>query len=978
MHGIRARIMLLFVALLALSVPATPQDQEPASDANKRAVKNVRTDVVFLLDVSGSMRKRQGLTRARKLLVNILGKVVHPGTSVALVPFGSGVHEPMLFEVPNTPGGAETMRGEIRKSIERIRARDSYTYLFEGIQKSLEVLRKFKERNPEHGRHVILISDGKQLTRRGHRSPTLTAIIDFFEEKKFHKVDDWFIWYGHFGEPDDTLRDVLERTGAGRTISLDDLPTLNWAYSSVQPSAVKLETRKPGKWEQEFTLTANTDDGGIGKNLYFELDVSNLPRGMKLALEPSSVELTKPQTPIQLKLTCENGLAGDYSERVKLKVSSDKGVLHWVETPEIEMSLRIGEPRISVGAAVLQFGRMGAGMTATREIALIPNRDAAAMSPDVSVVVADNGNGAISLPRATIPASRRASLRVTLRVPEDAKPGKYAGTLSLSSDGIAIDPGAITVRYTVGNGRVTIGTDKVRISNIFAGQSGASTLTLTPDDIATRMGIAVNVAVSDLPEGVVAEIEPSIFVRHRSSLKLKLNVGPDVSAGEYTGRLRFTAPKGVDVVPAELPITFKVTKPAALLLPPTIDLGDVPAAAARTLKGSLEMSVAKHHDGHQLELVAMDETTSMEPRVFSLKIGKLVAPFTLKAADSKLGARSAVYQAFLLRGDRRVLIGNVSMRWNVVASTLKFEAWTNPGRISKSDRKAQAKLVVDATPDLAGKTMRLAVAFPQAAGMIVGCEPNAIKLQGGLQTIGIEWHVSDAVPGKHVGALRIGLADGLPGATVPNPVRVRLDVAGAAVQVVAVEGGLQGLKKDETRTLTVVLAATAVPVPTEVSLAIDRGDWPAWLQVELPKKVTIDAADKTVRIPLTVRSSQDAAPGAWRAKLRVTAVTKGVTVTPEVTALAASVPETVTVVKNVEVVKMKESEGSNSAMWVAIGVAAALILVLLVFFLAYRKPKIVHVNVPAPAEEPGTDDDLILEEEEDVFVFEGLDDETYE
>ena len=70
------------------------------------------------------------------------------------------------FDVPEDGDGVWTAIQDLRHAIEDARAADSYTYLFEAVDKGLEVLREFKEKNPGHSRHIILVSDGKQLTPR--------------------------------------------------------------------------------------------------------------------------------------------------------------------------------------------------------------------------------------------------------------------------------------------------------------------------------------------------------------------------------------------------------------------------------------------------------------------------------------------------------------------------------------------------------------------------------------------------------------------------------------------------------------------------------------------------------------------------------------------------------------------------------------------------------------------------------------------
>ena len=79
---------LLGLAMLTTTVFAD-EDTDTEIEAETRRSELPRSDAVYLFDVSGSMRKRDALNRAKTLLTQLLDKVVQPGTQTAVIPFGA-------------------------------------------------------------------------------------------------------------------------------------------------------------------------------------------------------------------------------------------------------------------------------------------------------------------------------------------------------------------------------------------------------------------------------------------------------------------------------------------------------------------------------------------------------------------------------------------------------------------------------------------------------------------------------------------------------------------------------------------------------------------------------------------------------------------------------------------------------------------------------------------------------------------------
>ncbi|MHC4491014.1 MAG: vWA domain-containing protein, partial [Planctomycetota bacterium] len=291
------------VVALALGLLATTARADEQDDAAENApTVRPRSDAVYLLDVSGSMRKQRALRRAKELLTKLLDKVVQPGTRAAVIPFGSGVHRETRFEIPERAAGAARERQRMTETIDGMLPRDTYTYLFEAVYAGLETLMEFKQANPGHSRHIVLVSDGKQLVPRDEKTTTLREILEHFTQLKFHPGEDWFIWYAHIGPPDPVLKQALERTGAGQTVPLDQLASLNWAVTRFNTNVIYGGRKLPGNWTHRQRLTAQTDASGVGRKVFFRIVAPDLPKGMVLSVQPREQEITGETTVFDLKI----------------------------------------------------------------------------------------------------------------------------------------------------------------------------------------------------------------------------------------------------------------------------------------------------------------------------------------------------------------------------------------------------------------------------------------------------------------------------------------------------------------------------------------------------------------------------------------------------------------------------------------------------------------------------------------------------
>ncbi|MHC5051159.1 MAG: VWA domain-containing protein [Planctomycetota bacterium] len=500
-----APVLALALGLLAATARA---------DENDDAIENAptvrpRSDAVYLLDVSGSMRKQRALRRAKELLNGLLDRVVQPGTQVAVIPFGSGVHRETRFEVPASAAGAARARQRMTETIDGMLPRDTYTYLFEAVYAGLETLMEFKQANPGHSRHIVLVSDGKQLVPRGEKTTTLREILEHFTQLKFRPGEDWFIWYAHIGPPDPVLKQALERTGAGQTVPLDQLASLNWAVTRFNTNVIHGGRKLPGNWSHRQRLTAQTDASGIGRKVFFQIVAKDLPKGMALRVKPTEKEITGETTVFDLEIQCKGAHGGSYEATVL--VSGESGGLHWVEPAQMRFSFNVLQGQFTASSRALDFGRIMPGASASQTLGLSGNKVARITGGNVAVEVVDVPEGVeVTLDKKTLGVGEQVG--VTVAVPADAGDGAYECRLRLVSGRYAkVDTSEVKLVYRVGYGKIVLGGDKLDFERLRPGREAKAELSFTPDAETAALGPNVKLAVTgDLPGEIELDVARDI------------------------------------------------------------------------------------------------------------------------------------------------------------------------------------------------------------------------------------------------------------------------------------------------------------------------------------------------------------------------------------------------------------------------------------------------------------------------------------
>ncbi len=840
------------------------------------------SDLVLVVDLSSSMRRNEALPRARKLLQGLLEEAVGPGSQVALVPFGAGVHEIVRFEAANDEGGAAEVRSRVNRALEDLKARDSYSYLGAAIDAGIEQLKRFKELKPDRPRHLVLVTDGPQSVAKGDPAPALADVIASWDAKGMKAPDDWFLWYAHFGDPDEALTTVIRNSGAGRAITLDGLDDLSWTFTRIEMRKTDLGAKGGSAWTALVPFVAKSSGGAVGRRLRLSVG-GTLPDGMSVTVTPREMVLVGRSTEIDLQLICTGAKAGAY-EGLAVLVEG-VGLLHWAEPRRIPLHFRVGEPRLTVKETRVDLGRVAPGATATGRVALVPNADAAASPPGVGFTVTRAPAGVKIGPAKVEAQAGELALGFTVSVPANAREGTVECRLRLDAGDTALSAGEIKVVYLVAPPRVAVG-GALKLEAA-AGEDATGELTLAPDAAAAAIAPEVRAAVGKaLPKGLSVEV-PAVVAKAETTLPVRVRVTGDVPEGEYKTTLAITA-KGVRVDPAEVVLSVRVVRPQeapSLKLPASLDLGDVPKDHAAELVGTFPLELPEGFAGTDIVLES-GGTSKVISEPTSLALGHNDVSFRLRPASVEPGEQIEFVRVLARRGRRAREAGMIALRWRITDGKLTVKEVRKPEPLPFRGGGAEAAITIETNEDLKGKAVTLSLSFEKLPeGMTTTLSTTKAELAGGVQVVPVRFEVSGARPGAYRGKLEVALESGLVLASSQIPIVVK--PLAVAVQV---EGSLEGLAHDVDRSVTLVVTVEeALVQAVDVAVHVDRAGLPEDVSIQTLKTASLRRAGE-VRVPVKFRVAPGAAAGSWHPRVSLEAE-DGIVIDPSTVDLTVVVPE---------------------------------------------------------------------------------------
>jgi hypothetical protein len=866
------------------------------------------SDLVLVVDLSSSMRKNEALPRTRRLLQGLLEEAVGPGSQVALIPFGAGVHETLLFDAARDERGAAEVRSRVSKALEDLKARDSYSYLGAALDAGIEQLKRFKELRPDRARHLVLVTDGPQTVARGDPAPALPEVIAAWEAKDMKAPDDWFLWYAHFGDADEALATAITNSGAGRHIALDGLDELNWTFTRIAMKKTDLGAKGGTSWTALVPFVAQSGGGAAGRRLRLSVG-GKLPDGMTVTVSPREMVLVGRSTEIDLQLICTGAKAGAYDDIAVLVEGA--GLLHWVEPRRVPLHFRVGEPRITVKQARVDLGRVAPGATVTGKVALVPNEDAAASPPSVGFTVTRAPAGVKFAPAKAEAQAGELVIGFTVTVPEDAREGTAECRLRLDAGDTALSVPELKVVYQVAPPRVAVG-GALKLEAA-AGEDATGELTLAPDAAAAAIAPEVRAAIRKaLPEGVSVEA-PAVVAKGETALSVRVRVAADVAEGEYRTTLGITA-NGVKVDPAEVALSVRVVRPQEppqLRLPASLDLGDVPKDHAQELVGTFPLELPEGFAGTDIVLESGGSAKVVsEPT--PLALGQNEVTFRLRPASVEPGEQIEFVRVLARRGRRAREAGMIALRWRITDGKLAVTEVRKPEPLPFRGGTAEAALAIETSEDLKGKAVTMKLSFEKLPdGMEATLAGTKAELAGGVQVVPVRFDVTGARPGAYRGKLEVALESGLVLATAQVPIVVK--PLAVAVQV---EGSLEGLAHDADRSVTLIVTADdAVVEGVDVAVNVDRAGLPEEVSIQTLKTASLRRAGE-VRVPVKFRVAPEAQAGTWRPRLTLEAE-DGVVIEPSTVDLTVVVPE-----HTVVAASLGQPTESKTSFWGVLGLVA--------------------------------------------------------
>jgi len=324
----------------------------------------------------------------------------------------------------------------------------------------------------------------------------------------------------------------------------------------------------------------------------------------------------------------------------------------------------------------------------------------------------------------------------------------------------------------------------------------------------------------------------------------------------------------------------------AVALPAVVDLGAVPRDRAQCLSGRLELQASRREAGALLLLRCTDPRVQLSAADLPLRAGRTTVNFRLDVNDPQTGVQTCSLEATIARGEERVALGALPVRWRVYDSAVAVRNWRAPEPMSSAAAEAMGRLEIQATPDLARQTVSLEAEFddlPQ--GMTVSIAGSKVVLRGGDQAFDVPLVLRGARRGRYEGTLRVVAPEG---AGAPEPLPLVLDIESTAVAA-ALLGEARALDAAGERFLHPELDTAALDEPAVFELVCERGDLPDGIRIDVQRRIRVKPGDTSTLVPIHVSGRESLPSGTWRPSLHLLPRTRGVIATPAALTLEVSV-----------------------------------------------------------------------------------------
>ncbi len=726
-------------------------------------------DAVLLLDVSREMDRKGAFEPARKLLLDLVPRVVRPGAQVAYMAFGEGVHTPLVLRVPLDAGGVSRSRALLRTAIEKARPVDQHRFLYTALERAVQQLSNFQGRRPTHDRRIVVVSYGSRRVPDFESNEPIARRLTRHDGPGMAVGRDWTLWYGYFGKGDEALRRFVADRGAGSALSLQGGKKTRWKTVRVDTAFVELGAGNyTGQWKRKVRVAVS---GARGTVIAARAGASG--SRATLTVMPAQVELRDGQEEVRMQISGYARNPGGYAG-AWLRFDAAGKSPTWVIGSRVAVLVGASGASVAFADPRFELGRVDRGSTVTREFDLVANAEARRRKSELAFEVADvPPDVGLKVTPAVVRMDEHTKVRVELTVHGGAKPGNYESRIVLRPrGGMRVRRREMVVRYRVGRGAVTILEQSLVAPPLVAGSDVVTRLTLRPDIGAVEAGARVEVILAELPEGLEIELLRRFRLVGETVLEIRLHADSSMAPGTRSTELRFAASGDIRISPTVIPLEFEVVKAPPVGFVLEHDMGVVYQTQAERIATSVPINVPRVHHGTLIELEPISRNIGIVPKGIRLREGAQTLNLNIRTSATTPGESSAAFRVSSVRAGVRRSEGKVIFRWTVRESFLRVIDWRPPAPLPAGDTLISGTLVIESSPDLKGRLLDLKASFGSLSpGTQIAAVVDSIQLTGERQRIKIPVDIVHADAGTYPSVLELELGDAVVNTRGVRPLR---------------------------------------------------------------------------------------------------------------------------------------------------------------------------------------------------------------
>ncbi|NOZ20015.1 MAG: VWA domain-containing protein [Planctomycetes bacterium] len=786
--GIRVCTFLCVVVLAALAAGVRAAEEEGT------------TDIVFALDISGSMNQQRRLETVRKRLCEFIENEIDVGANVTVITFGGSAKLVASRQIRSDADKAALVR-----KIRGIGVELGGTYMTGGIELALRHLEEFFKKSPTRSRILVLLTDGRNhppLFPPRDQQATFQKLLDRYEKRPdFVPGQDWFFWYCFIGRPDREAQEFVERL-QGEAKPVNE----GWHFIKVRFNrvVVKLGTVPVGDWTREFPPK---EDRAMGDKLMmttrtpgdYELQLSDVilddagPEE-KLTVSPKKIRMRQKQQSVVLKFTGRKIAPGTRHGRIVIRCP---GKLLFVKPQQFHVTFKAEAASVTVAPRDgLQFGRIRPGQTLEKTFELIPNPAARLLTAGKKVRVVlpkDLPPGVkLSAEPSEVALGEATSVKLKMQVEAGAViPAKgYKGAVGFSEiQGVQFSPSALLISTeSPGKAEIDVAPRRIEFGTIQPGSEVVREITLSPNDAARSLGPKVTLSTAGaLPQGVTLKIEPqSVEMKKQASVRLTLR--RDAGAGKVgaiKGAIALKV-KGARTVLSLEALPWKAEEAAAVIdVTPgkEIDFGGLEFGQERTQSVWLSPNAAAAKMEPEVRLSA-DGLADGAKLVFEPDHVKLAQKQEIKitlTAGSKAGKREAKVRLKCADPSVQLDVSELSATYEAHAGGITIDAkGLDYKDVFPGDSSVKISVPVTASAGAMGKTVALRWKFDAPKGMSITPSPSQITVSQARQDVSFVLSLTGAVTGKYTG--RVKFSSDVP--VRPQELPVAIDVLARGIELI--------------------------------------------------------------------------------------------------------------------------------------------------------------------------------------------------